>query len=86
MYKTVVKNQYELAIFIDVVSPESGEVIDTQTEIEHYDTLSEAERQAEKYHKGDVICEWGDGCQGVVSDVYVDVDPKPIEYFEKEGD
>ena len=76
------KLQYRLSLSIDVISSESGDVVDTQEQTEYFDTLPEAEAAASTYHVGDVIGEYGDGAECRVVLVDVPSDPEEVDYYE----
>jgi hypothetical protein len=76
------KLQYTVSVLYDVIGSEDGEILDTESESEYYDTREEAHAAAAQYHAGQIIGEYGDGAKCVVQSVTVGADPEPVEFFD----
>ena len=75
-------SEYGVHLSINVVSGDTGEVIDFQSESEYYATYEEACAVAERYKMmlGEEICSWGSDA-GILDDVWVDEEPRINRYF-----
>lgn len=76
-----IRQEYMVFYSCDVISGQTGEVIDYHSEHEAYDTLAEAEARAEELRKeiGEEFCCWGDDV-GVLKFVEVDKEPRGNQY------
>lgn len=75
------RQEYMVCYTCDIISGESGDVIDYHSEDEVYPTLAEAKARAEQLRQqiGEEICSWGDDV-GVLREVYVDDEPRGNQY------
>ena len=71
--------RYCVSYTCDIVSGESGEVIDYHTEDEYYSEYSDAQARADELRSqiGDEICSWGDDV-GVLREVDLSDTPEEI--------
>ncbi|MCM1528857.1 MAG: hypothetical protein NC093_02555 [Alistipes sp.] len=67
---------YEVSLFIEIIDPDTGQVIDYQTEEEYFQTYEAARKRAEYLSRliGEEICHWGNDV-GILC--YVDFDDEP---------
>ena len=72
------KQKYILTLCLNITDPDTGEITDTQTETEYFNTRTEAEKAAARYRAGESsLGEYADGAE--ISLVSADVSDTPQE-------
>ena len=65
-------SEYVLAVGIEYVDPNSGEVTETDTETTYFETREQAQRASEQYVVGDIDGVYGDGTEARVASVEIE--------------
>lgn len=71
------QQKYTLTVCLNITDPDTGEILDTQTETEYFDTRTEAEEAAARYRAGEAAGEYLDGTE--ITLVSADVSDTPQE-------
>ena len=69
-------SEYVLAVGIEYVDPNSGEVTETDTETTYFETREQAQRASEQYVVGDIDGVYGDGTEARVTSVEIEEIPE----------
>ena len=68
--------KYAVSLNLEIKDTDNGEILDTQTETEYFDTFAEAEQAAARYRADGIAGEYADGTIAAITSAEADPEPR----------